>query len=275
MRVTVARGSSDDQQQNRLVKLYGQPQLFKAAATGTDQDKLAYLKTLWINVNRQLCGGRLKRAKLDLSKHRTAGEIGYSGYVLGSWVPSTRTLSVSRRLFTIGQEGFALQTIVHELCHQAVTDVDGEAGDISHGGPWQAWMKKAGLKPQAVFSPDDLVKRLMKPREQQTINNRVVKMDGATQLSRKEMKVGAYCRFLNERNAWVPCMIAGFTKRGTERAAVFNLLSPHWVAITLDNLWRPTGPMKNEAQWSAKLARYSDYLQRTLPDFRSKPDANV
>jgi hypothetical protein len=54
---------------------------------------------------------------------------------------------MSRRVFNAGQEKF-LEIFVHEMCHQAVSEID-RVVDINkgHGPYWKAWMVKSGIPP--------------------------------------------------------------------------------------------------------------------------------
>ncbi len=91
-------------------------------------------------------GGRLPVPTVALKR-----DVGDSARLYGEWDPKTKKLSVSPLIFRAELSVF-LCTFVHEMAHQAVSQID-HADRMpdnlklrGHGTNWQTWMKHCGLE---------------------------------------------------------------------------------------------------------------------------------
>lgn len=115
----------------------------------SDAAKKRFLQHAWHAANKTFFDGKLVVPNLSFLKAMK----NFRG--LGYWRAHTRDLKVSPRLFHTTQAR-CLQTIVHEMCHQAVSEIDKvvDRSDGGHGHNWQMWMRKCGLTPSR-YSQDD------------------------------------------------------------------------------------------------------------------------
>ncbi len=111
--------------------------------------QLLLMREAWTYFNHQVFGGRLKPAHMRLM--RTVGAE--RKHTLGTWSAGTRTLSIQPTTFK-GPLATFVETFVHEMCHQAVTDINQtrDSGPGGHGPLWSAWMRKCGLSPNSFMT---------------------------------------------------------------------------------------------------------------------------
>lgn len=123
---------------------------------------IAYMKTLWKKANHMFFNNELLPCTFTLGK-----DTGAWFKNRGMWRPAKRTLQISVRLFN-GLEAYAVSTIVHEMCHQAVTDISKVAGGTEkvrkgHGPIWEDWMRKCDLVPRQYDMTSN--REYMKPKD--------------------------------------------------------------------------------------------------------------
>lgn len=135
------------------VELYlqcGDEDLFEKAQP-SERFKMAYLSAAWHRANKSIFSGRMAMPNLYLMKmqktHNFRGR--------GVWKMGRRQLGISPRLFIAG-EAHVLNTLVHEMCHQAVSEIDkvNDRSEGGHGSNWVAWMRKAGIPPSRYDMTD-------------------------------------------------------------------------------------------------------------------------
>lgn len=113
--------------------------------------QMLFLKALWAFLNTAKFGGRLEAPNFRLLKDMGAQAMS----LRGRWTASKRLLEVSPRLYNASQN-FFVEVVLHEMCHQAVSEIDGtrEAIAQGHGPAWERWMRKVGLNPLR-YDPND------------------------------------------------------------------------------------------------------------------------
>lgn len=106
---------------------------------------LKYLEEHWVYFNKTRFGGRMKPpAELGLLRDVDAMKM----KTRGMWWPYERKLKISPNLFNAPHEGWVNRTLIHEMCHQHVSDLEGgERSQKGHGPKWQHRMMEAGLPP--------------------------------------------------------------------------------------------------------------------------------
>lgn len=113
--------------------------------------KLSYLNVIWFHANKVFFDSKLPKISIRLSK-----DMGDSFRRRGAWFPTRGQIAISPRLFN-GKEFQVLTTMVHEMCHQAVTQLDkiSDRSNGGHGFAWEAWMRKCGLTPSRYSKYDN------------------------------------------------------------------------------------------------------------------------
>jgi predicted SprT family Zn-dependent metalloprotease len=105
---------------------------------------IAYLEEHYDYFNKTRFHGKLKRPNIAILKDVAAHRM----RLRGVWKPGLRTLAFSPNLFNAPHEGWVNRILIHEMCHQEVTDFDGgEREEQGHGPKWKAAMVRAGLPP--------------------------------------------------------------------------------------------------------------------------------
>lgn len=106
-----------------------------------------FMLDLWTALNKQKFDGRLRPIKKFLVIP-PKGRMGLRAF----WHPYYRLIVFTTLVFKSRWDKFH-EIYLHEMCHQAVTDLDynGKAVALAEGGhgpEWQAWMHKVGLEPK-------------------------------------------------------------------------------------------------------------------------------
>lgn len=109
--------------------------------------RIKFMNNLWTYFNSAKFGGKLHKPKSIQLMPNTRN--GNNLRTRGRWYPSHRILEMAPRTFNAHMEFFA-EIFLHEMCHQAVTDVNKERSneDGGHGPSWQTWMRHVGLNPR-------------------------------------------------------------------------------------------------------------------------------
>ena len=121
-------------------------------APRTKQEAMGFMVEHWHNYNKKYFNGQLALPVFYVM--RNLGSTKFRG--LGRWIPSKRELALSPRAFT-SEKAFHT-TFVHEMCHQAVSEIDrvNESNiNRGHGPVWSRWMRHCGLDPQQFANTDD------------------------------------------------------------------------------------------------------------------------
>ncbi len=123
--------------------------------------QMMFLKALWAYLNTAKFGGQLKAPNFKLLKNMGATSM----RLRGRWWASGRLLEIAPRLFNASQN-FCVEVVLHEMCHQAVSEIDkvNESSiEKGHGPTWVKWMRHVGLNPLR-FDPTDNA-TFMTPKE--------------------------------------------------------------------------------------------------------------
>lgn len=106
-----------------------------------------FLLDLWTVFNKEKFGGKLRPIKKFLVIP-AQGRFGIRAF----WHPKYRILVFTNLVLKANWDKFS-EIFGHEMCHQAVTDVDHGGipkpqANQGHGPEWQAWMHRIGLEPK-------------------------------------------------------------------------------------------------------------------------------
>lgn len=143
--------SSLEEEEALMLRRAGSPSEF--ARIGSNRTAMhAYITSAWKRANTSFFDNRLAPIIVRLSK-----DTGTGFRRRGAWHPSQRTISISPRLFLAG-EAQVLTTVVHEMCHQWVSEVDGsrDRTEGGHGHEWQTRMRRCGLLPSRYSKYDNM-----------------------------------------------------------------------------------------------------------------------
>lgn len=133
------------EQENRLIRLCPH-----WPATGSHAQILI---TIYNRANAAYFGNRLKRPKITMQIFPPSD--GRSKY-LAYWDQNFRDMNADPRMFKMRRPVLLCQALVHEMCHQAVTDIDHvmfvqtDPVRKTHGREWMKWMMHCGLPPEPV-----------------------------------------------------------------------------------------------------------------------------
>lgn len=248
---------------------------FDKAERGGDAHKIEYMKQVWARANTLIFGNHLMRANFRFLKDQKTKSFKRRGH----WQASVRELAMSRRTFTAGEEKF-LEIFVHEMCHQAVTDInhaiEGEGG---HGPLWKSWMVKSGIPPSRYDMTDatQYMDDVEKARHDKKLTEykKEMEQNDRTPLSNTAAP-GTPCQiYLSERFKWVQGVTAG-----VNASKLIFLEEPSGNAwLTLGNQGRdrlfalPYGEMEQDFtsdQWKQAVKNVRNYLAHKAVQRKAK-----
>ena len=103
------------------------------------------LRAAWWQLNDAFFKAGLKAPTLELVPGR---------HTLGRWVPATRTIEISRPLVIERPWGAVVEVLKHEMAHQYVHEVLGEADQTPHGRAFRDACARMGVDARASGVPD-------------------------------------------------------------------------------------------------------------------------
>ena len=129
---------------------------FAKAKAGSKQDQLGLLRQRWWYLNFRYFGGRLREPNIYFIR-----DTGPRFRRHGCWKPSVRKIGITRRIFNSDAKHLD-GLMLHEMCHQAVSELDRKTGEKPHGPEWSQWMRKVGLEPTPRASENEHLSLLAK-----------------------------------------------------------------------------------------------------------------
>ena len=158
-------GEYIDEETTELAETHGLPAIYAKALN--DAGKLKYLEGRWNKMNADFFQSQMNKPRIKLLDREDLFGLWESGLLPGDYyVNGVRktfrkgrepTLSISKRVFN-GEEGIVLTTLLHEMCHEAVSELSNivELEQGGHGPEWQRWMRKVGLTPARYVKQDEI-----------------------------------------------------------------------------------------------------------------------
>lgn len=143
----------DTSEEITLEHFVGNPSLFAKCTSGTSAqiktNQRMFMQFVWTRANDKLFDNKLTMPNLGLMREMK----NFRG--LGYWREGKRELKITPRLFN-ATHAHIITTLVHEMCHQAVSEIDNVVDRTAggHGPNWTAWMHKCGLDPHR-YNKDD------------------------------------------------------------------------------------------------------------------------
>ena len=136
------------EQEDRLLSLCGPTTWY-----GNGVPNAQILNEIYAEANAAFFANRLTRPKITMRRFKAPD---LRSTMLAYWDQNFRDLNVDPRLFAMRRPLLLCQALVHEMCHQAVTDIDQvtyvqtDPVRKTHGRNWMMWMMKCGLPPEPI-----------------------------------------------------------------------------------------------------------------------------
>ena len=220
--------------------------MFKSLDSKKTNDIITYAKQQWDLHNKKYFGGKLKKGAFYILK-----DMGTGFRALGKYYPQRNWIGLNRRLVLAGEKSFN-KTLLHEMCHQAVDQIDGirKEGNGGHGPYWAKWMRKCGLPPnryndeeRAVFTTPEEQKKLEQDKKNYIKKQEDKKKAEATSKFRR-LYLGRYDKmrpaqfFSPESKEWIPGLIVcPNDQQGKRYAFITYPSSSRWRIIPADWLY--------------------------------------
>jgi hypothetical protein len=131
---------------------------------------MTYFMRIWADLNKHYFNSQLREPKIRFTRDTGAGFKTRANY----W-PGRNLFGFNRRLVHAPWHKFK-ETFLHEMCHQAVTLLDGGADIIdgkrdAHGPRWERRMRMVGLDPDK-FDKTDNTEYMPEWEREKTLNDR-------------------------------------------------------------------------------------------------------
>ena len=190
---------ADTKEEITLAHKVGNEHLFKTAQAGKNPDKIKYMEFVWGRANDLLFANKMNKPLFAVLKNM--GITHFKG--LGGWNAGLRRLRVSPRLFNATQS-HTIATIVHEMCHQAVSDIERTSeGNGGHGPIWESYMRKCGLVPSRYSKTDRMEFLTEEERsmvsQQKAMRENAHKTVDQPKLSAHELKAGTAAQYFSAK----------------------------------------------------------------------------
>jgi hypothetical protein len=197
--------------------------------------RIKFMKQLWTHLNTAKFHGALPAPRaIQLMPNVQAKKL----RTRGRWFPSPRVLEMAPRTFNAHLD-FFVEIFLHEMCHQAVTDIDKSFSmeEAGHGAEWKAWMVKVGLNPRR-FDPN--------PNETY-MSKKELKNDPAGLLRKRAqsyedipLKSGVQVTYVYSGRLRNGCTMGLVNKSGIDYWCMFdedNVMSHSWALVKPQNIF--------------------------------------
>lgn len=253
-----------------------EPALFKAAqGEDKDQAKMKYMKTVWEKANRTLFSGMLQTPRiLRFLKEQATDSFRRRGH----WVAQKRELAISRRVFNAG-ENQCLLIFIHEMCHQAVSEIDKKV-DINkgHGPYWKAWMAHVEIPPDRYdYTPKtEYMNEEEKEKHQEVQDrNKAFQEEEKARLS-PDSSIGASCRFYTSQDGWRQGVFAGPSEAPGKGAVITVPTGDRWFEVPYAHIY---DLVKDDwklnyasSQWQDQAKKVAETIARKKKSLIGRPD---
>lgn len=127
----------------------------------------------------------------------------------GHWSAKRREIAFNKRIFNASPQQF-YDLFIHEVCHQAVTDIDkvNDRTKGGHGSHWVTWMLHCGYKNPQRYVDQEEHMNLMDDKDKKVIEKKQEKqnlirekINEAEPLSR--YTTGTPCKFVDNNGKWL------------------------------------------------------------------------
>lgn len=104
---------------------------------------VGFCNDVWNYFNVEKFQGRMTRPNIRLAR-----DMGSSTHTRAFWQRVNRRIQVTP-MITRGPIDSFVEVFLHEMCHQAVSEIDQvfDPTEGGHGNNWQQWMVRVGLAP--------------------------------------------------------------------------------------------------------------------------------
>lgn len=247
--------------EHTLAASLGSASMFEACKEGSASQiktaRIKYIKTVWHKANAKFFKSEM-REPTNIKLHKETKAVRSLGYWRHTRDGSLRELSVSPRAFN-SEEYVTLTLIVHEMCHQAVAEIDNVYDRTAggHGPNWQAWMRHCGLEPNRYVGQDYLNHfRTEEERKEEArrVQNRQIALQNTTAkpLRVSELRENLPVQYYNSKSdTWFKGLLIGKHDVAGKFWCVLREPKPEW-AIVPNSILHEL-PTDNHAQYTSDL----------------------
>lgn len=167
-----------------------------AAQAKSDREMYSYMIDLWLWANSEYFNRRLERIPRFLFQLPAAAADDPQN-PQGLWFPDSHHMYIGAQHFTKGWKD-VLNVTLHEMCHQAVTEIDRKEEKDAHGPRWQKWMKLIGQPINKIMWLRDPEAKLTKTQEKNwDKTNSTLNSTQSNRLTQRQLKLGTPVRFMD------------------------------------------------------------------------------
>lgn len=177
-----------------------------------------YATILWKSYNTKYFSGKLKFSGIEIQKNTKAVRR------LGGYYLMSNVITLHPRLVNAGKEAI-VETLLHEMCHQAVNLIDRKSNPGSyiepHGVEWKRWMVKCGLKPMATSNMDSMLLKTQAERDKINAIKNIRTAEGAPK-KLTYLKTKDIVQYVDSRtNRWTVGMFIGRPSRSGNKVYIY------------------------------------------------------
>lgn len=137
-------------------------------------DDMAYLEALYAMINKDFFDNQLETPSFTWVKTKMGTADKFQG---GHYVTQDKKLAMNRRFIMFPQ--VFIEILKHEMCHQAVAEIDQENEKRFHGPIWRSWANKVGIDPKGtIHITKEMVDAMRTDSENEYKNSNIVYLFG-------------------------------------------------------------------------------------------------
>ena len=150
----------------------------KYVLIASDQDLLK-IKKLWQKYNKEYFNNKLSDIDIKwMKQNKRLSTLAYYNRLKNQ-------IAINKRL--LKNKEILNKVLLHEMCHQAVVDIDGDIKCV-HCSKWKNWMKKCKLEPNINTDASELLDENDKKIRQQDIEKYNAKREKEKDFAKEFMK---------------------------------------------------------------------------------------
>lgn len=241
--------AEQEAEESKLVQTYGDAVAWRRVKSRPGM--IAYATAVFNKLNAKH-GRDLLMPRFEIMK-----DMGANFKRRGAWFSHQRTIKLSPRIFN-GKQESALTVIVHEIAHQAVSEIDKVVDRTAqgHGWNWQQWMRRFGLTPSRYDTQDkeEYMTDYEKAKHNAIKQKHEEFKQEHVQLQPWQITDNTVAVLFDSRNgSYTPCLIVCPNDKARKRWAVATTLNGAWIVSPPHLLYRATQEqvdMFKSQEWS-------------------------
>ena len=241
----------------------------------TKNDLQSYAKLQWLYFNKKYFKGKLIWGGVFAQKNTSATRL----QRFGAYFPRDNYITLHPRLVNAGEKAF-LQTLLHEMCHQAVHQIDKPVGKYDvHGPIWKKWMIKCGLPTNATST--NPTETLMTAQEKEIYLDKKQRIEKELKKAEKQdikiryPKENQPAKYYSPTdNTWYKGLIVcKHDMQGKRWAFIISDTSSSWKTVPPEWFYE-LDPDENKKYSSASWIKSADDLRKYYNDKQTKRRQN-